>query len=62
MTEIALRHPQAFGMDRSSAINSLTGLRFVAALSVLIAHATNWIVTFDSSPKFIEYLSRGSAP
>jgi peptidoglycan/LPS O-acetylase OafA/YrhL len=52
---------QAAKADRPLTINSLTGLRFVAAFSVLIAHASNWLVTFNSTPEFVNYLSWGSA-
>jgi peptidoglycan/LPS O-acetylase OafA/YrhL len=52
---------QATKVDRPVTINSLTGLRFIAAFSVLVAHATNWLVTFNPSPEFVNYLSWGSA-
>ena len=48
-------------MARRQTIYSLTGLRFIAAFSVLIAHATDWLVTFDSPLKLVSYLSWGSA-
>jgi peptidoglycan/LPS O-acetylase OafA/YrhL len=51
----------AAALRRPEPIDALTGLRFVAAFTVLVAHATNWLVAFDPPVHFMVYLSFGSA-
>ena len=42
-------------------IASLTGLRFIAALSVLVGHAASGVMTFDQQPEFVNFFTRGPA-
>jgi peptidoglycan/LPS O-acetylase OafA/YrhL len=51
----------AHALDRRAPIDSLTGLRFIAAFSVLVAHAANWLVSFQPSVTFVDYFGYGSA-
>jgi peptidoglycan/LPS O-acetylase OafA/YrhL len=48
-------------MQKPLPIPSLTGLRFIAAFSVLVAHAANWLMVFEPSVTFVGYFGRGPA-
>ena len=49
------------GAAAGSAIDSLTGLRFIAALSVLVGHAAAGIMTFEPPAPFVHYFTQGPA-
>jgi peptidoglycan/LPS O-acetylase OafA/YrhL len=51
----------ALSTRRPEPINALTGLRFVAAFSVLVAHAAGWLIPFAPGTSFIDFCTRGSA-
>jgi peptidoglycan/LPS O-acetylase OafA/YrhL len=54
------RQSEMTGSARYQAtVDSLTGLRFIAALSVLVAHATNGVMTFEPKPALVNYFSQG---
>jgi peptidoglycan/LPS O-acetylase OafA/YrhL len=48
-------------MGKPDTIDALTGLRFIAAFSVLVGHAAAWLMAFDPTVTFVHYFTRGPA-
>jgi peptidoglycan/LPS O-acetylase OafA/YrhL len=53
--------PPLHGTRETDAIDSLTGLRFIAAFSVLVAHASNGLMAFEVPSPLVQYFAQGPA-